>query len=416
MQHLNNDMDDLFRKAADAYPLNTDASSWEKVQAALEEEEKGNRRWPFFLLLLAIPIALGFFGYYYGVGKDMGKQEKNLQQRSPQKEMSSNEAVANTKAAASGSREDFKQGIGNVQQPLLHSGTQHTQTTVHAPVVNRDDATITIGNGSRKNGLSEQPSQPGFEASSSSITMKGGEPSPLSIELKNQREKNSFLTNPLRYTIHLPLLSPQLNEVRKPKEKGSQRLRRFYFGMIAGVDYTSVKWQKVERTGFDLGVVAGIRLNAKWSVESGVNYNKKYYYSRGAFFNTSEVYMPANSKITKVEGYCNMWELPLVVRRQLNSKWSAAAGVSSYLMKKEDYSLTYLYYQTNTSRAYQKVYESSHTYLLAALRLSAAYNIPLGNSGSVRVEPYYKAPLRKVGLGELPLQSAGIQVGLIKAL
>ena len=38
MQHLNDDMDELFRKAADEYPLNTGTPDWNKVAQGLAEE------------------------------------------------------------------------------------------------------------------------------------------------------------------------------------------------------------------------------------------------------------------------------------------------------------------------------------------------------------------------------------------
>ncbi|HEY1021564.1 MAG TPA: hypothetical protein VGE06_04595, partial [Flavisolibacter sp.] len=56
MQYPNNDMDELFRKAAEEYPLNTGSANWKAVQAALAGEEKprplpkGNLRWLFVLL------------------------------------------------------------------------------------------------------------------------------------------------------------------------------------------------------------------------------------------------------------------------------------------------------------------------------------------------------------------------------
>src|SRR5690348_2726100 len=43
MWPLNNDMDELYRKAADDYPLKTNSSDWEKFSQRLpEKESKGN--------------------------------------------------------------------------------------------------------------------------------------------------------------------------------------------------------------------------------------------------------------------------------------------------------------------------------------------------------------------------------------
>src|SRR4051812_30356694 len=66
MLPVNDDMDELFRKAADDYPLRTDSADWEKVRRQLEaatvpKEERKDRRYLLFLLLLLIPFS--WLGY-----------------------------------------------------------------------------------------------------------------------------------------------------------------------------------------------------------------------------------------------------------------------------------------------------------------------------------------------------------------
>jgi hypothetical protein len=68
MQYLNDDnMDELFRRAADNYPLNTDSGNWDKVNAAMQTENadsnvdknsaKKNSYRKYFWLLLLLPMA-----------------------------------------------------------------------------------------------------------------------------------------------------------------------------------------------------------------------------------------------------------------------------------------------------------------------------------------------------------------------
>ena len=61
MQHLNDDMDELFRKAADDYPLNTGTPDWNKVAEGLSQEKapeppvkKSFRKYTWLLLLLPL--------------------------------------------------------------------------------------------------------------------------------------------------------------------------------------------------------------------------------------------------------------------------------------------------------------------------------------------------------------------------
>ena len=72
MQDVNNDMDDLFRKAAEQYPLKTDGADWEKISAGLQAasvpaaEEKEKRRRGILWLLLLLPLALLWAVHYEG--------------------------------------------------------------------------------------------------------------------------------------------------------------------------------------------------------------------------------------------------------------------------------------------------------------------------------------------------------------
>ena len=77
MEHLENDMDDLFQKAGELYPLKTTGSDWDAVAGKLLTESPGevhdlsgttaipNRRRTWLLLLLLIPLGFGVF-YYSG--------------------------------------------------------------------------------------------------------------------------------------------------------------------------------------------------------------------------------------------------------------------------------------------------------------------------------------------------------------
>ena len=58
MQYVNDDMDDVFRKAAEGYPLDTTGADWNKVLAGLEGREepkqpvKRKERRQYLLLLM----------------------------------------------------------------------------------------------------------------------------------------------------------------------------------------------------------------------------------------------------------------------------------------------------------------------------------------------------------------------------
>ncbi|MEO6490956.1 MAG: hypothetical protein ABIO04_13525, partial [Ferruginibacter sp.] len=61
-------------------------------------------------------------------------------------------------------------------------------------------------------------------------------------------------------------------------------------------------------------------------------------------------------------------------------------------------------------------YHEKSTSLAAVINLSAGYTYKLGKILDLRVEPYVKLPLNKIGTGNLPIESAGVIVGISKAL
>src|SRR5450755_3577794 len=86
MEHLDNDMDDLFQKAGELYPLKVSESDWEGVAGKLQEESFGdlnalpgsnaigirNKR-SRRLLLILIPLLLAGLVYTSGLIKQKPK-------------------------------------------------------------------------------------------------------------------------------------------------------------------------------------------------------------------------------------------------------------------------------------------------------------------------------------------------------
>ena len=75
----NDDLDNLFRRAAEGYPLRTNSSDWDKVSRKLDEDESDetfiippvysgeekNKRRRILLLLLLLPLmGIGYFLYH----------------------------------------------------------------------------------------------------------------------------------------------------------------------------------------------------------------------------------------------------------------------------------------------------------------------------------------------------------------
>ena len=79
------DIDDLFRRASDKYPLRADSADWDRMAAALEKEppvppetadgEDHRKKRRFFWLFLLLPLAgAGYFAWQHaGNSGNMGR-------------------------------------------------------------------------------------------------------------------------------------------------------------------------------------------------------------------------------------------------------------------------------------------------------------------------------------------------------
>ncbi|HZE83534.1 MAG TPA: hypothetical protein VE035_04455, partial [Puia sp.] len=115
-----------------------------------------------------------------------------------------------------------------------------------------------------------------------------------------------------------------------------------------------------------------------------------------------------------VDGSCNMIEIPLNARYNLNTsekrRWFATGGLTSYLMYREAYSYELEYSGTTWPKSV--TYHNPSQSWFSQIGLSIGYEEKLGKIGSLRLEPYLRIPLAGIGTGSLPITSAGLNIGL----
>ena len=191
----------------------------------------------------------------------------------------------------------------------------------------------------------------------------------------------------------------------------------FYAGLIAGGDMSFVKYQKAQPLGYNVGLLVGYKFN-KFSVESGLSFVKKNYYTHGEYFDKSKIPFFNDAQILTVDGYCNMFEIPLNIKYNIVEKnkhaFFASAGLSSYLMNKEFYNYDFI--KDGQQRYGSKEYMHATQDWFSILNLSAGYELRTNTKRRLRIEPYYKLPISGVGTGNLPISSIGINVGITRQI
>ena len=410
MLQENDDMDELLRRAAENYPLKTDNADWEKVRLALAAEGFSNEpvtnknRRSLWLLLLLLPI--GWAGYYYissptpfnksvAVKENTAKNYKITQPFNIKNNTSRGEEVnqqnvdqtvyTNPKAIQFIAK-------NNSRNMVVHS---KTSVAIKQPSDKEDDVVVITINKKTHLNKEENTNQPVINTNDKKIDN-------TLIEKKNAVTTDKVKNNE--------------KNIKKDNKNKKQKNNFLYAGVIVGPDISTVKFQRVKNTGLNMGIILGYQVTKKLSIETGVTWDKKFYYSKGEYFNTGKIYLPPNAKIINVNGNCKMIEVPINVKYNVKSSgkttWSATVGLSSYFMKQESYSYTVV--STGAPYPYNKTYKKSSQYLLSDMNVSAGYNHSLGKTGTLRFEPYIKIPLKGLGIGSLPITSVGINVGITK--
>jgi len=417
MQYENENMDELFRKAAENYPLDTSSKDWDKVFQALQtangqtEVVQKNNKGRFLWLLILLPMGLVCNKYLMHGDNDENSISSAAKHVIGSKPSSQSKKQSNN--------DETSLPMSKKQTPQAAAETTTSQTLAS---------------------VKQRSSDPGHKAvkPQRKISVKSTSQQ-LAADIRKTNQKNgdklnkvftddvtadpslltSFIGKTTSELSHQPVpASSKL--IADPNEKknsqGKNRTRKFYLGAVAGLDLTTIKLQKIEDVGFDYGILMGYALNKKWSFETGLTFDKKIYYSDGKYFNTSNIWMPPNSKITQVEGDCHMMEIPLSVKYNFSANakhsWFGVVGASSYLMRQEDYNSTYYYAGSGSTAVHYKQYDTHSTTMFAAIQVSGGYIHRIGKWTDLRVEPYLKLPTTGMGIGELPFTSVGLHLGI----
>jgi hypothetical protein len=457
MERLENDMDDLFRKAGELYPLKITESDWDGVAGKLQEAKFGDeqtipgannigtgnkRKWLFLLFL--IPLGLAGLIYSSGIARKHSGSAAMLTVKSNPLPITGSVAKGSpAKKAGLSNRADQNQSADNetVRSAVIKSSDNKTfrapAPTPKAPATNRiarghsglinlTGVKTTENRGSYVNQKSKYSAAHRVnivksEDPGSKISNENPDPSNFNKEtFQNQLAKPLSLTavsNTGNISVHgVPIRG---NTTTLPENlKGSVKdadvksAKGFYVGLLVGPDLSAVKFQSVKQLGFSLGAKVGYRFNRRLSVETGLLWDKKYYYSKGEYFDKSDAGLQFD--ILNLEGSCNMFEIPLAVRYDFsthkNHNFFIKGGLSSYLMKKENYSY-------NAEGVYgpwqgDSTYYNSTNSIFSIVQLSAGYEFAVGKKTNISFEPYVKIPLHGIGIGDMPISSAGLYIGI----
>ncbi|WP_041616407.1 hypothetical protein [Spirosoma linguale] len=223
--------------------------------------------------------------------------------------------------------------------------------------------------------------------------------------------------NPLPFTGREWVEKPQPDTVAQQVKPASPVQRGLSIRFAVAPDLSSVGLKNFTRPGTNVGVYLEYRLASRWSVQAGVIQSTKIYSALGSEYTAPQGTWNNGGTIVKplsIDGQCTMFDIPINIRYDFSlrprtsglppSRWFISSGVTSYYIKKEDYTFNY---PPHTYNVKKEASYSTGGYGLSQLNLSVGYERALTKRLSWQVEPFMKVPLKGVGFFKIDLLSTG---------
>jgi len=423
---LDDENDKRIKEAAEHYHPGYDDKAWEKMEQLLDEHlpQKKERKKIFFILpsLLLVGI-LVFFMVMNNQKSGSSNIAGNLSLKNNTEKSLSEKPVLNSKEKASSSStrpvkpSSDENKIGHrsvvvsqksksVSTSSIDANKEQTPFYDSNSVIKENDVKqLTV---SKTNNVDEKTE------ATSSVELK--------VETANKNDSTTRFTNINNSKIKVAdqnIVTETEKEkttpaIKKSKKTSSGFPNNFGVSISAGPDISGVQANKIGRLTAIFGAGLNYSVSKNFSIRSGFYISKKIYSVDGNDYDLQGG-NTGYASLQNVEANCTVYEIPLKIdynfKKLKNHNWFVSTGLSSYLMKKENYDY---YYKTPAGQLYNKDYtiNNKNKHFFSVLSLSAGYQYYLNNQFSIAAEPYINLPLKGVGEGKVKLNSGGILMTL----
>ncbi|TGE27020.1 hypothetical protein [Hymenobacter metallicola] len=249
------------------------------------------------------------------------------------------------------------------------------------------------------------------ETAVAAATQPGSEPLPDRSSGATLVADSAVAAVPAVAPATTPALPAPADSVRNENQPSSRKpTYRLSIGGLYAPELSTVGWTKTTSPGSNLGVLVEYRFTDRLRLNVAAIRSVKRYVARGSDYTVPDGTWTGNYTIDKVDAVCRITDLPINLRYDVvHSAHTAvfvSAGLTSLLMRDEQYSYDYEYYGKYYSRDWNVTRGSNHW--LSVVNLSAGYERSLASRWSGQVEPFVKVPLGGVGFGKVKLSSAGV--------
>ena len=418
----NDNLNDLFKKAARDYPLKTDNSNWEQVNAKLNKPfltnaVAKNKALKYAMVMLVLVLALSSLVMYkftsvsspaYHVKeKDVATENKPTIKDNTSMHINQKSLTKTVIAANLTSHNNKRSGTTpGVFQPV-NSNNNSTDLLPAVIITNGNEHKYSITALVDK----RAPSYSLITVASKSDSFNAGN--------TNDRYQEKVLNEIIPAVKQDVVAAESISKTPKRLER-SNSFYKIYGSLYAGPEFSMVKLQQINKPGYKIGVSIGFRLNHRFNIELGLQREHINFYSAGKYLDTSMLKIKSNVDVENVNARSKLTSVPLAIRYNFHSKsqghFFVTAGINAVIITHSEqyqYSVSKDGVPADLSKYYNALTPPKY---FSGVNASAGYEFQLPKLCSMKVESYYQSPVNNLGVGQLPVTSFGINVGIVKNL
>lgn len=444
------EFDKKIKAAADHHHPAYDEQAWNKMHKLLDKhlpEEKDDRRRILFFLLLFLLLGVGI----WFLKTEQGIPAKPSFSKELNKEIITEQAEINDQANSSnpnhkslnnvpGSADEIKAidkfsiigkrhnqhslitadplkaidkltaAFDNTSSPLLNDHTQKSVITDEINDKRTDHPVLKMNKEIKEMEQNEQQKINSLPAGSAAEQLSGQ----LNAVVKKERDitgdttvQDSAAIKPVKDAAFTK------GDEKRTTQKTKNRKSNFFFvSLSAGPDISYTTGGQLGTTKLNGGVGLGYTFNNRLSLRTGFYAGRKVYAASPDAYNPPAIFWNYYPYLEKVDADCKVYEIPVLASFHFGKPgkqhWFVSTGLSSLIMKQEDYHYTYKYTPNGTTMYRDWSVKNENKHFFSVATVSGGYQKNIGKSITLTAEPYLKLPLGGVGYGNVKLNSTGI--------
>ena len=416
-------IENRIREAAENSEPAFDEFAWSKMEALLDKEKDNKRRYIFWWILLPLLFVSAGGTYLFFKNKPLKETTSfKTQQKFTEDQSTQIKNVPVESQPLTDELKDFtkKPVLNKITSELEYAASQLTsnnknkESSVFVGTVNHKAERIQ----QNKKGKLSSNINSGQVESTDEVALNEDTASTIlnAISLNTNENTPPLVLKDSTLKIDSAKIIAKISpEKRKTEKLAVNKLSRFYLLATIGADAGSVKFLSLKNSKImaKYGVGIGYQINKKLSLQTGFYASRKkfiagpydYYIKPGTYLSIVQ--------IVKMDASVLVYDIPLTFRYNFLQKPStifyATTGVSSFIMKKENYECYFMRYNVlhKTSLKY-----TGNKDFFAVANFSIGIEKKLSTNFSILAEPSFSLPITGVGDGSVKLYSTALQVGL----